>query len=89
MEALLGAVFWDVGYGAVKKIVASLFLDVIRRSARCKAGVDHKTRLQVFLQARHNRPPTYNLIRAEGPDHERHRITSYNVCYTKLLRDPR
>jgi len=79
MEALLGAVFWDVGYGAVKKIVASLFLDVIRRSARCKAGVDHKTRLQVFLQARHNRPPTYNLIRAEGPDHERQ--YTVEVCF--------
>ena len=38
------------------------------------------TKLQSFVQAKNKRPIFGNIVGA-GP-----RITSYNVCYTKLLR---
>ena len=70
-EALLGAIFTDAGYGSVKSIVDRLFVEEITRSVKCKAGVDHKTRLQVLMQGQYNRTPSYILVSAEGPDHER------------------
>ncbi|BCA80027.1 ribonuclease III [Desulfuromonas sp. AOP6] len=70
-EALLGAIFTDAGYAAVTPIVGQLFSEDIAKSVKCKFGVDHKTRLQVLLQGRHNRTPSYFMVSAEGPDHER------------------
>ena len=44
----------------------------------------------LYLKAREENPPT-NLqvatMRADGTTRTYSRITSYNVCYTKLLRD--
>jgi ribonuclease-3 len=71
LEALLGAVFCDGGLESVRPIVDRLFSEAIAFSARHKVGVDHKTRLQEVLQARHGRTPSYELVRAEGPDHQR------------------
>lgn len=71
LEALLGAVFCDGGFDTARSVIAPLFAASIERSLRRKAGVDHKTRLQELLQARHGTPPEYVLIRAEGPDHQR------------------
>jgi len=71
LEALLGAVFCDGGLESVRPIVDRLFGEAIAFSARHKIGVDHKTRLQEVLQARHGCPPFYELVQAEGPDHQR------------------
>ncbi len=71
LEALLGAVFRDGGLAPVSAVVESLFDDAIRHSARRKAGIDHKTRLQEILQGRKDAPPRYVLLGVEGPDHDR------------------
>jgi ribonuclease-3 len=71
MEALLGAVFCDGGFGSVRPVVEALFVDHIHRSARCKAGVDYKTRLQECLQAQFGEMPGYDLAQVDGPPHKR------------------
>lgn len=71
LEAVLGAIFVDGGLDPVKGIIETLFASSVAHSARRKVGVDHKTRLQELLQARHGRPPVYALTQTEGPDHKR------------------
>lgn len=71
LEALLGAVFRDGGLIPAAVLVETFFTPAVTRSARHKAGVDHKTRLQELFQGRCGRPPVYVLVDAEGPDHDR------------------
>lgn len=71
VEAVLGAVFCDGGFDAVKPVVEALFASSIRNAARRKAGVDYKTRLQERLQALHGGMPHYELVHVEGPPHQR------------------
>ncbi len=71
LEALLGAVFCDGGFPAARQVAGGLFRPLLLASARRKVGVDHKTRLQEVIQARHGRPPSYALAQTEGPDHRR------------------
>jgi ribonuclease-3 len=68
LEALLGAVFIDAGYGAVEAVARSLFASL--HVSASPVGQDHKTRLQEILQARRQRPD-YLLVAACGPDHQR------------------
>jgi ribonuclease-3 len=71
LEALLGAVFCDSGFEGVRPVIETLFREEIECAALRKVGVDHKTRLQEVLQARHGFPPTYRVVDVEGPDHQR------------------
>lgn len=75
LEALLGAIFCDGGFEGVRPVIETLFGDEIECAARRKVGVDHKTRLQEVLQARHGLPPTYRVVNVEGPDH----LRSYTI----------
>lgn len=71
LEAVLGAVFVESGFEEARRVIEALFSASVAHSARRKIGVDHKTRLQELLQARHGRPPVYALAQTEGPDHRR------------------
>lgn len=71
LEALLGAIFCDGGFEDVQPVVDRLFGAAIGCSVRHKSGIDHKTRLQEMLQAQYGRGPSYLLVLAEGPDHQR------------------
>lgn len=78
LEALLGAIFCDGGFERVAAVIEALFGSAVAFSASRKTGIDHKTRLQEVLQARYGQPPTYVLIRTEGPDHQR--LYTVEVC---------
>ncbi|MCB9619236.1 MAG: ribonuclease III [Sandaracinus sp.] len=67
-EALVGAVIADAGVARAWEVVAALFGP---RLETATAERDHKSRVQELLQAAHGRTPTYRLVRADGPDHER------------------
>lgn len=71
LEALLGAVFSDGGFEATRSVVLPLVEDSIHKAASRKEGMDFKTRLQEWLQARKQGIPVYKLIAAEGPDHKK------------------
>ncbi len=71
LEAVLGAIFCDGGLEAVAPVIERHFDRAIELSARRTVGVDHKTRLQEYLQARYGCTPDYVPTRTEGPDHQR------------------
>lgn len=67
VEALIGAVYLDGGYGPAAAFVRTW----CARKHGSLLETDHKSRLQELLQKRHKTPPTYELASAEGPDHDK------------------
>ena len=67
MEAVIAAVYLDAGFDAAKALVLRLWgkrVDRVEVDAR-----DAKTSLQEWAQARGQKPPVYEEISREGPDH--------------------
>lgn len=72
MEAILGAVYLDGGFEAVKKVVLTLFQKAIDDARHGKYVVtDYKTALQERLQARGITDIKYALLKESGPDHDK------------------
>jgi ribonuclease-3 len=67
-EALLGAIFLDGGYGAVRDAIERQFGAELEAGLAAGAG-DYKTRLQELTQRRFRASPVYQLIEESGPDH--------------------
>ena len=70
VEAIIGAVFVDSGYVAVRAFVTRIFADELK-NVTPRSSVDYKTLLQERLQARKLAAPTYKLVSTEGQPHER------------------
>jgi ribonuclease-3 len=70
LEAVIGAIFFDSGYVAARAFVARIFVKEFRR-ATPQTSIDYKTLLQETLQAEKLVAPIYNLVKTEGPPHER------------------
>jgi ribonuclease-3 len=68
VEAVLGAVYVDAGYG-VAHAVATRWLYVLLEGLP-ERGTDYKSLLQERLQES-GRFPRYRIVQAEGPDHAR------------------
>ncbi|MEI8291124.1 MAG: ribonuclease III [Verrucomicrobiota bacterium] len=70
-EALLGAVFIDGGYDAARDFILREFAADIEELA-LPAGIENpKGELQELLQSKSPNAPVYELVAAEGPDHDR------------------
>lgn len=69
-EAVIGAVFMESGYEAVKNIVIRHFGEAIERIAGVHS-IDPKTELQELCQRTWRTAPVYRVVRQEGPDHAR------------------
>jgi len=68
LEALIGAVYLDGGWGPASSLVLRLLDDRILEAAAGPGGEDHKTRLQELASSRFGRLPVYSVVE-EGPDH--------------------
>jgi ribonuclease-3 len=70
-EALLGAIFLDQGFDAVRNFIIREFSGDFSL-VNTPAGIENpKGELQELLQARSPRAPHYQLIAASGVDHDR------------------
>jgi len=70
-EALIGAIYLEAGLETTKNIAIDLLektYPVIDLDTLCK---DYKTALQELTQAIYGITPTYELIKAVGPDHDK------------------
>ncbi len=68
MEAVIAAVFLDAGLGAAREMILRLWKDRIEAQGDTPP-MDAKTMLQEWAQSHGMRPPRYNLVNREGPDH--------------------
>ena len=70
-EALIGAIYLEAGLKKVEEIAVKLLestYPVIDMDTLCK---DYKTSLQELTQATHGVTPSYVLLGAKGPDHNK------------------
>ena len=70
VEAVIAAVYLDKGYKFACKFILKFFKDIIK-SSEVINYLDHKTRLQEFIQAKTSDKIKYNLIKEEGPSHKK------------------
>jgi len=70
LEALIGAVFLDGGYGAARELILRLFDEALTNADPRALGKDAKTLLQEFLQSRRIPLPQYSVVATAGEAHE-------------------
>ena len=70
LEAVIAAVFLDGGYTAARVFVGRIFGDELR-AATPKNSLDYKTMLQELLQSAKQAAPGYNVVKTDGPPHDR------------------
>lgn len=70
LEAVLGAVYYDADFAAVRDLILALYQERLDTTTVENTGKDPKTRLQEFLQAGGLPLPQYSVISVEGKDHK-------------------
>ena len=85
-ESLMGAIFQDGGFDAAREFVLREFATDFAELT-LSAGIENpKGELQEWLQAKSPVPPVYQLISAEGPDHDRNFICAVQHDGVELAR---
>lgn len=69
-ESYLGALYLDQGFAAAKKFIDTVIIPKIESGA-FSHEMDHKTALQEILQKNGDATINYQLVKEEGPAHER------------------
>lgn len=70
LEALIGAVYLDAGYGAAQTLVHHLYESVDIKPRMDAAAKDPKTELQEWLQGRKMKLPAYRVVGTLGAAHK-------------------
>ena len=67
-EALIGAIYLDLGFIVVEKFINRLWQHHLQKSI--KPQIDAKTKLQEYSLKRYKKLPLYHLIGSSGPKHK-------------------
>ena len=70
-EALIAAIFLDGGFDAAYQIIKTNFQPLIAHLDTTANNLDYKSQLQEKVQVEHGVMPEYNIIREDGPDHDK------------------
>lgn len=70
-ESLVGAIFLDQGLDAARDFILSKLGSNLERVRSKGIGRNYKTLLQEFTQAKLKQLPTYRVVEASGPDHDK------------------
>lgn len=68
-EALLGAVFLDLGLEAVKRLIQTTLLTLFENELKSGPPKDAKSSLQELVQEKFKQSPRYKILETKGPDH--------------------
>ena len=71
VEALIGALYLDIGLEKCMQYVLDLYKPIMKDLQEGILRRDYKTLLQEFSQARYAVTPSYRIIDARGPDHDK------------------
>ncbi len=71
LEAVIGAIYLDQGLKKAEKFILELLAIEYRKIISTHTSSDYKSQLQEIIQAKEQRTPTYILIDATGPAHNR------------------
>ncbi len=71
IEALIGAIYLDLGYEATQKFVEKEILIELPDIISGGAYLDPKSKLQEFVQDKWSVTPHYEVVSETGPDHDK------------------
>lgn len=71
LEALIAAIYIDLGFEKAREFIMSNFMETIKSSANNRITLDYKTKLQELVQKNKNQNIRYELIKYDGPPHNR------------------
>ncbi|HEY33610.1 MAG TPA: ribonuclease III [Dehalococcoidia bacterium] len=71
LEALIGAIYLDQGLETTAVFIRRLLDAELTEAVTRRTDTNYKSELQELLQARQQQRPTYHLVEATGPDHDR------------------
>lgn len=71
VEAIIGAMYLTLGYDACKAFITKNILYKIEDIIHNEGDIDAKTKLQEIAQEEVRVTPSYSLIEATGPDHNK------------------
>lgn len=69
VEAILGAIYLEAGFEAVRTVILDLWQSRIQKLDPNAHPKDSKTRLQEYLQSRKQPLPNYEVVSISGKDH--------------------
>jgi ribonuclease-3 len=70
-EAVIGAVYIDLGYEAARQFITDSILSTFEEILSSGSWMDPKSHLQELAQSREGATPVYRVIAEEGPDHDK------------------
>jgi ribonuclease-3 len=70
-EAIVGAIYLDLGYAVTRDWIVALAEHELELDESVVSLKSPKSRLQEYTQRRSGGRPTYRLVEARGPDHEK------------------
>ncbi|MFH1284022.1 MAG: ribonuclease III [Candidatus Peregrinibacteria bacterium] len=71
LEALIGTIYLDQGYGAAEKFIEKFILARLDEIIEKGLHIDAKSRFQEACQEILEVTPHYEIVKEEGPDHEK------------------
>lgn len=71
LEAVIAAFFLDRGLSATEDFILRLFGKELQKTVSQGVEVNYKSQLQELLQSSKQQAPTYRVVEARGPDHDR------------------
>lgn len=83
MEAVIGAIYLDGGFDNARKFILRFILNDIENK---QLFYDSKTILQEMVQSEYKDPLTYELLKEEGPDHDKQFTTRVLIGRKELGR---
>ena len=86
LEAVIAAIFLDQGATTASDFIQRLFTRELQKVVSQGVEADYKSQLQELVQVSHQLTPTYQLIEAVGPDHDKRFTVEVKVGNTVLGR---
>jgi len=77
-EAVLGAIYMDVGYEEAELFVSRILYARIDAIVEHGLHKDPKSRIQEWAQEHRGVTPTYEVLRDDGPDHDKTFVVAIN-----------
>jgi len=71
MEASIGAIYLDQGLPEVKQFILRQLKPFLEKTKRGEISPNYKALLQELAQSEKHSTPTYRLVEATGPDHDK------------------
>jgi ribonuclease III len=71
LEALIAAVYLDLGVNAAKEMINRLYAEEWNKMTSHGLVIDYKSKLQEISQSRFQEIPVYRLVSETGPDHDK------------------